>query len=75
VKVWIDPEACVGHGRCYAVAPDVFDADDQGHGLVRLAAAPNDLPAGVPVDVPPELEAAARTGAANCPESAILITD
>jgi len=71
VKLWIDPEACVGHGRCYAVAPDVFDADDQGHGLVRLAPAPKDLPA----DVPPELEAGARTGAANCPESAILITD
>ena len=67
----IDPDACVGHGRCYAIAPDVFDADDQGHGVLRLA------PTGGlgPVEVPPGSEAAARTGAANCPEGAILIDE
>ena len=67
----IDPDACVGHGRCYAIAPDVFDADDQGHGVLRFG---GDDPAG-PAEVPPALEAAARTGAANCPEGAILIDE
>jgi ferredoxin len=66
VKIRIDPEACVGHGRCYAIAPEVFDADDQGHGVLRLTDGS---------EVPAELEAAARTGAANCPEGAILIDD
>ena len=72
MKIRIDTEACVGHGRCYAIAPEVFDTDDQGHALLRVggAATPDEM-----VDVPPELEAAARTGAANCPEGAILIVD
>lgn len=31
----IDSEYCVGHGRCYALAPESFDSDDMGHGVVR----------------------------------------
>jgi ferredoxin len=67
----IDPDACVGHGRCYAIAPDVFDADDQGHGVLRIAP----IDGAGPAEVPPRLEASARTGAANCPEGAILIEE
>ena len=62
MKVVIDTELCTGHGRCYALAPDVFDADDRGHGEVRI-----DEP-------PPELEKQARLAAANCPERAITVS-
>ena len=27
MKLRIDAEACTGHGRCYVLAPDVFDHD------------------------------------------------
>ncbi|MGH3577518.1 MAG: ferredoxin, partial [Mycobacterium sp.] len=37
-RVCVDADRCVGHGRCYTLAPDVFDADEVGHSIVR---APN----------------------------------
>ena len=30
-RVSVDAELCTGHGRCYTLAPDVFDADEVGH--------------------------------------------
>jgi ferredoxin len=63
MKVHIDLEACTGHGRCYVLAPDVFDADDVGHSLARFDV------------VPAELEDQARIAVANCPEQAISISD
>lgn len=61
VKVRVDPERCVGHGRCYASAPAAFVPDDFGHSEV----------------IAPEVEGAdadlARLGAENCPESAITV--
>jgi len=62
VKVAVDAAACVGHGRCYALAPDVYAPDDRGHCELLMT------------DVPPELEAQARAGEVNCPERAISIT-
>jgi ferredoxin len=31
----VDRDLCVGHGRCYALAPEAFAADDMGLGHVR----------------------------------------
>lgn len=64
MKVTIDHERCTGHGRCYALAPDVFEDDDAGYGSVRDAE---------PVD--PDRMAAARAAALACPERAIVIDD
>lgn len=61
MRITLDRERCTGHGRCYMLAPEVFDADDEGYGVARTE------------DVPPGLEAAARKAAANCPEEAITI--
>ena len=61
MKVSVDRDKCVGHGRCYVLAPDVFAADDHGHCLIARE------------DVPPALEGAAQAGVANCPEQAIEI--
>jgi ferredoxin len=61
VTVRVDADLCVGHGRCYVLAPDVFDADEFGHCIVL------EEQVGAP------LEAQARMGAENCPEQAITI--
>lgn len=61
MKVRLDEDACVGHGRCYAIAPDVFDADDQGHCVLRFVDEP----------VPDQLIDRARQAITNCPEHAL----
>jgi ferredoxin len=63
MKIHLDSDKCQGHGRCYALAPDVFESDDEGYAVLRL-----DGP-----DVPPELESAAQLAADNCPEYAITV--
>ena len=37
MKVRVDPDLCVGHGRCYVLAPEVFEPDDFGHCVVLVA--------------------------------------
>ncbi len=53
----------MGHGRCYSLAPDLFDCDDRGYGTV------------VDPEVPPGSEEPARTAESNCPERAIALED
>jgi ferredoxin len=64
VKVHVDQEKCQGHGRCYALAPEVFEPDDIGNGV--------EIGDGV---VPPELEETARRAVENCPEQAIELEE
>ncbi len=64
MRVVLEVEMCVGHGRCYALAPEVFTADDEGHCVV--------LGGG---EVPPQHEKRARLGVANCPERALHVQD
>ena len=61
MQIAIDAPACTGHGRCYAIAPDLFEPDDDGRGAV------------VWPDVPGELEHDARRAAAGCPERAVRL--
>jgi ferredoxin len=61
-RVSVDPDLCTGHGRCYTLAPDIFDADEVGHCVVRAD------------DVSGELEEHAATAEQNCPESAITLS-
>jgi ferredoxin len=63
VRIVLDESACTGHGRCYALAPDVFDADDQGHCVIKVG------------HVPEDQQASARVAVANCPEAALTIDD
>jgi len=63
MRLSIDADACTGHGRCYVLAPEVFEPDDEGHSV------------GLVDDIPEELLDKARLAAANCPESAITIID
>ena len=63
MRVRIDTEMCTGHGRCYTLAPEVFDSDDRGYGLV------------ISEEVAEELRPKAVIGEQNCPERAISISD
>ncbi|OBG64635.1 MULTISPECIES: ferredoxin [unclassified Mycobacterium] len=60
-RILIDADRCTGHGRCYTLAPDVFDADEVGHSVVLVP------------DVSGDLEAQAVTAEQNCPEGAITL--
>ena len=64
MKVHIDDERCEGHGRCYALAPLVFEPDDIGNGI--------EIGGGV---VAPGQEEAARRAVLNCPEQAITLEE
>ncbi len=61
----VDAALCCAHGRCYAVAPEVYQAGPDGYNANT----------GTAVEVPREFKAAARFGAKACPESAILVID
>jgi ferredoxin len=63
MRVRIDAEACTGHGRCYTLAPEVFDSDDWGHGVV------------ISEELSEDLRDKAMIGVQNCPEQAISIVD
>ena len=63
MKVRVDLARCVGHGRCYVLAPDVFEEDERGHCVV------------VREHVPDAQVDEARRGSHNCPEGAIEVED
>jgi len=64
MRVHIDDERCEGHGRCYALAPLVFEPDEIGNTRTLADGA-----------VPPGEEDRARLAVANCPEQAITIDE
>lgn len=64
MQVTVDESLCTGHGRCYALAPDLFGPDEFGHCEVLVA--------GV---LSPALSAQAYVGRENCPERAIAIVE
>ena len=63
MRVRVDRERCTGHGRCYVLAPEVYEDDE--YGRCRI---PRER-------VARELEPKARLGAENCPEHAITLED
>ena len=63
MKIQVDTNICVGHGRCYELAPEVFGEDERGHCKIERE------------EVPPELEEKARAGVENCPEQALSMQE
>ena len=61
MKVHVDNERCQGHGRCYTLAPDVYESDDDGYGRA------------INEEISSALQAGAETGRASCPERAITV--
>jgi len=65
MKLSISAELCRGHGRCYTLAEDLLEDDDEGFVTAR----------GQIIDVPPDQVDDARNAAASCPEGAILLLE
>ncbi len=61
MKARIDLERCCGHGRCYALCPEVFAEDDDGYPILS------------PLPIAEGLADRVRRAADNCPEAAITI--
>ena len=64
MKITYTRDACQGHNRCYMLAPELFDVDDEGYAILLVD--------GV---IPPELHEKAQLSVDNCPEYAIELTD
>jgi ferredoxin len=62
MKVHVDQDRCQGHGRCYSLAPELFEPDDIGNGVERTGG-----------EVAATDEALALRAARNCPELAITV--
>jgi ferredoxin len=63
MKVRVESAKCTGHGRCYELAPEIFEEDERGHCHI-----PNPI-------VPAGLEAKARLAQMNCAEDAITLEE
>jgi ferredoxin len=61
VRVTVDRDRCSGHVRCAALAPEVYQLDEEGYAVADAQL------------VPPQRERAAERGALACPERAIAI--
>lgn len=64
MKAKIDASRCEARGYCAKFAPQVFELDEFGYGRSLIEG-----------DLPPELEADARSAADACPEQAVILTD
>lgn len=64
MRLHLNLQLCQGHGRCFMVAPELFDTDGDGYAIL--------LGNG---DVSPDLEEKAMSAVANCPEHAIEALD
>ena len=62
LRLVLDTEKCTGHGRCYALAPDLFDSDDAGRSVLLVE------------DPSADQQALAERAVANCPEQAITLS-
>ena len=65
MRLHVDADGCQGHGRCYMLAPDLLEADDEGFVTIR----------GGQIAIPAAQEELARDLEASCPESAISLLD
>jgi ferredoxin len=64
MKAVIDTERCTGHGRCYFVAPHLFEDDDRGFGALIGDG-----------EVSEEHRDEARQAVRACPEQAIKLVE
>jgi ferredoxin len=65
MKLTVSDELCMGHGRCYSLAENLLQYDDDGYVTAR----------GQLVDVPADQTDDARNAAGSCPERAIQLLE
>ncbi len=64
MRVVVDSGVCTGHGRCYALVPELFEDDEWGHSSVRGDG-----------EITEAQRPQAGRAVAACPERAITILD
>ena len=64
MRIHVDRDRCQGHGRCYALAPELIEPDEIGNG--------REIGAG---SVPAGQKHNARLAVANCPERAVILEE
>ena len=64
MKINYNRELCQGHSRCYMLAPEIFDVDDEGYAVLKIEG-----------EIPAELHDKAQLCVDNCPEYAIEIAE
>lgn len=64
MRLTFDRSACQGHNRCYALAPELFDVDDEGYAILLVDG-----------EIRADLREKASLTVANCPEFAIGVAD
>jgi ferredoxin len=65
VRLTVHAERCTGHGRCYTLAAELLDCDDEGYVTLR----------GRSIEIPDGELMAARDAVASCPEQAVELLD
>jgi ferredoxin len=63
MRLSVDAERCMGHGRCVRILPDLLDFDDEGYVTIR----------GHAVEIPDHLADLAEDAEGSCPEGAISL--
>ena len=63
MRLAVDGASCMGHGRCYRMAPDLLAYDDEGYVTIRDQT----------IEVPDDQVAAAEDAEGTCPEQAITL--
>jgi ferredoxin len=61
VKLIVNPIACVGHGACAELVPELIELDEWGYPIID------------PNQVPDALERQARRAASSCPALALKL--
>jgi ferredoxin len=62
MRLRIESRLCQGHARCAALAPELFDLDENGFGIVRPGC-----------ENAPAADPQALLAVDNCPEQAIVL--
>ncbi len=62
VRIRVDADVCEGHGRCYSLAPEMFEPDEIGNAVVIGDGS-----------FPESQRDQAELAAQNCPERAISV--
>jgi ferredoxin len=63
MKMTVDGEQCMGHGRCYRLLPDLLTFDDEGYVTIRDQT----------IEVPADQRELAEEAEGTCPEAAISL--
>jgi ferredoxin len=65
MKVKVIGDRCTGHGRCWAVAPELFEPDEEGFNSQLDTT----------IEVPAGKEQEAQDAVLSCPEGALEVVE